>query len=147
MNEIPLRKALCEINHQLAIFAVGFMFHGRVSSVSHIIGNLKTLCHSQILHWSCNVQSSNQMHVLLCHVCWRTHPKQLAISPICPANPYFKTVAKRWISFLFTNPQSRVHVTSTLPPPQFATLSPSTAKTMRMAWLFSADELNLTYVP
>lgn len=77
------------------------MFHGRVSSGSHIIGNLKTLCHSQILHWSCNVQSSNQMHVLLCHVCWRTHPKQLAI---CPANPYFKTVAKRWVSFFYQSP-------------------------------------------
>lgn len=88
-----------------------------VAARGFIIGKLKTFCHSQFVHWSCNVQSSNQMHVLLCHVCWRTHPKQLAICPICPANPYFKTVAKRWISFFLPipNPECMLPAPS-LPP-------------------------------
>ncbi len=87
MNGIPLHEASWDKNQKVALSSrIHVLWVCKLGDIQK--GNLEALCYTQIMHWSYNVQS-NQIHVLLFHVCWSTHTKQVQEPAICRGNPYY----------------------------------------------------------
>ena len=149
MNEIPLREVLWEINHQLAI---GSRIH--VPWACKLGGVIywkpeNLVPHSQI--FCIEVVMFNQIKYMFCVAMFVEGPirNNCKCAAICPANPYFKTVAKRWgceHDFLLTGPQSPVHVTNTLPPNSQPCLHPQ-PRPSEWPGIFSWWVWSFTYVP